>query len=430
MDKLDRSVKVVKFPAFGELLLIFFEYCWAFVIILNGNSVYHANALKNYRLLELSVIVTVLLLAAYLALGRIRIKKRNVAIAAGLCLYSLVYFAVQQNKMTAVNFLYLFVIGLPCLFLLFAEMHRRGRLVPLLCRMANVVCVFGAMSLFFWTLGTALGILKPNMTTRINWGYFDTISGYWGLHFQIQRDTTFGTWMYRNSGIFAEAPMLNMWCCIALAAELFLREKPSWFRGAVLIVTIFTAMSTTGIIFIALCFGLKLCQNFKKTKRLTRILLLLAAAVVIPAAGYVVYEVMLLKADTQSFAMRMSDYTGPIRLWMNYPLFGSGYANLRSLIGYVYSPDGVVGFSNSIVAVLSTGGAWMAVLFYYPHIASMFGKFTKNKGISFFCICFFYLFCTTSFFARYIAVVMVAFGLAVLLEPEAGQTTPKPVARG
>lgn len=425
MDKLDRSVKVVKFPAFGELLLTFFEYCWAFVIILNGNSVYHANALKNYRLLELSVVVTVLLLAAYLALGRIRIKKRNVAMAAGLCLYSLVYFVFRQHRMSSVNFLYLFVIGLPCLFLLFAELHQKGRLLQLIYRIGNVVCILAAISLFFWIFGVVLDVIQPNMSTRINWGTFDRIRGYWGLHFEIQRDTTFGTLMYRNSGIFAEAPMLNLWTNIALAVELFLKDKSSKLRITLLVITILTTMSTTGIIFIALCIVLKYIGNFRKMKPLAKVFLIVVAMVAIPVIVYAIYEVMVLKSDTQSFAMRMSDYIGGLKLWWDYPLFGSGYGNLQSLLGYIYSPNGVLGFSNSIMAVLATGGLWMAIPFYGAHIGAMFPKLTGSKSISRFSICYFYLFCTTAFFARYIAVVMVAFGLAVMLESNGKQNAAK-----
>lgn len=405
----------------NNLLLAALEYCWAILVVLNGNSVYHANAERNYQLLPLSVVMTVVLLVANLLFGRIRMKRRNFMVSAILCLYSLVYFAVMQDQMEAANFLYLFVIGLPCLFLLFAELHRKGKLMGLLYRVCNVVCVLAAMSLFFWVFGVVLDVIQPNMSTRINWGLFNRIQGYWGLHFEIQRDTTFNTLMYRNSGIFAEAPMLNLWTNIALAVELFLREKPSKWRIALLVVTILTTMSTTGIIFIALCIILKYIGGFRKMKPLTKVFLIVVAMIAIPVMVCVIYEVMALKSDTQSYAMRMSDYIGGLKLWMDYPIFGSGYANLRSLLGYIYSPNGVLGFSNSIMGVLSTGGLWMTIPIYGAHIGTMFPKCTGSKSISRFSICYFYLFCTTAFFARYIAVVMVAFGWAVLLESNGKQ---------
>lgn len=101
-------------------------------------------------------------------------------------------------------------------------------------------------------------------------------------------------------------------------------------------------------------------------------------------------------------------------MWMDYPVFGGGYGNLGALLEYIYSPTGVVGFSNSILAVLATGGLWMAILFYIPLVGCLFRKTTGSRNLVLFSICYFYLFCTTAFFSRYLAVVMVAFGLAVM----------------
>ena len=398
------------------MLIAVLEYGWVLVVILDGNSVYHASATRNYYLLPLSIVMTVALLAANLLLNKIRIKKRNLSIAIGLCGYSMVYFLIMQNRMAAENFFYLFVMGLPCLFLLFVELYRKGRLIQLFYRIENVVCILAAISLFFWIFGTILGILKPNMIFRINWGNFEKIKGYWGLHFQIQRDTTFGSLIYRNSGIFAEAPMLNLWCDIALGVELLFREKPIKHNIVILIATIASAMSTTGIIFIVMSFGLRYLKNLRKHKAMGKILLVFAALIVVPMVGYALYELLVLKSETVSFAMRMSDYFGGLKMFWDYPIFGVGYGNLRKMLKYIYSPTGVLGFSNSVMAIPATGGFWMTLPFYYGHIGPMFPRLTNSKQVSMFCICLFYLFCTTAYFGRYLAVVMVAFGMAVMLE--------------
>lgn len=399
-----------------DALITVLEYCWAVLVILNGNSVYHASADRNYHLLELCVVITVVLLLANLLQGKIRTKQRNLLIAIGLCLYMTVYFAIMYNNMQAANFLYLFVMGLPCLFLLFAEMHRRGRLVGLWYRISDVVCIFAMMSLFFWVLGTMLGILKPNMTARINWGNFEKVRGYWGLHFQFQRETTFGSLIYRNSGIFAEAPMLNLWCNIALGTEILLKEKMSKKKIVILLVTIITTFSTTGFLFVALCFGLRYLKDLRKHKMIGRILLILSVLIVVPVVVYALYNLLVLKSRTTSFAMRMSDYLGGLKMWWDYPIFGGGYADLGLMLNYIYSPTGVVGFSNSLMAIPASGGLWMTIPFYYAHVGSMFSRLTHSKRISMFCVCLFYLFCTTAYFGRFLAVVMIAFGMAVLSE--------------
>lgn len=408
-----RSI-MVRLPSIQDMFLIALAYVWCVVVVLNGNSVYHASFSKNYHLLEIAVGMTGALLVCNILFGGLRLTGRSVLLAVVLLGYSSVYFAIQSSKMTMQNFFLLFLIGLPCLFLLFEGLHRQGKLLVLFYRLANVVCVFAAMSLFFWIFGELLKLIEPNMYTGIRWGNFGRVDGYYGLHFQIQWDTTFSTGLYRNSGIFTEAPMLNLWADIALAVELLLRPKSSKLRVLILCATIVTTMSTTGLIFMALCLVLKNVRDYGRMNRWVKGLLVVAALVVIPAIIYLLYQVLVLKSYTTSYDMRLSDYVGGLNMWMDYPVFGGGYGNLDVLLEYIYSPTGVVGFSNSILAVLATGGLWMAILFYIPHVGCMFRKTTGSRDLALFSICYFYLFCTTAFFARYLAVVMVAFGLAVM----------------
>ena len=156
--------------------------------------------------------------------------------------------------------------------------------------------------------------------------------------------------------------------------------------------------------------------------RWTKAFLLAAAVMVVPAAIFFVVELMANKSETVSYAMRMSDYIGGIKLWMDYPVFGSGFGILSPLLKYIYSPTGSVGFSNSVMAVLATGGLWMAVVYYVPQVLVIFPSATRSKEFSCFSICFLYLFVTTIFFARFLAVVMIALDMAVLLEREFNDT--------
>lgn len=412
-----------KFPNLRERIAVTMEYLWIVVLILNGNSVYNANALRDYHLLFWCVVATALLLGANLLLRKARPTKGAVILAAVLAVHGLIYIFMRHEQMTVKRFAYLFVFGLPCLVMTFSAMHRQKKLLPLFYRMVNVVCALGAVSIFFWVFGVLLGWIQPNMQTEIKWGHFTEIDGYFGIHFAFQQDTTFfkGQHLYRNSGIFAEAPMFNLWADLALATEMLLKEKPSKIKIAVLCVTIVTTLSTTGLIFIALCamlLGLLHITKIRNLKKWCRWLLIGLLAVVAAVAGYALYRLMVVKIQTVSFLMRLSDYVGAVALWLKHPVFGSGFANLATLVGYVYSPNGTVGFSNSITGVLATGGLWMEMLYLIPHMGTMFPKITNSKRISAFAVCFFYLFFTTAFFARYIAVVMIAFGLVILMQKE------------
>lgn len=412
-----------KLPACRERIAVTMEYLWIAIVILNGNSVYNANALRDYHLLFWCVVATAGLLAVNILLRQARPTKAAIILAAVLAVHGLVYIFVRHEQMTVKRFAYLFVLGLPLLVMTFSAMHRQGGLIKLFCRMVNVVCVLGVVSVFFWVFGVLLGWIQPNMQTEIKWGHFTEIDGFFGIHFAFQQDTTFfkGQHLYRNSGIFAEAPMFNLWADLALAVELLLKEKPSKIKIAVLCVTIVTTLSTTGLIFIALCFGLWGLLHLKKLGKLKpwcKWLLIGGLAVVALVAGYALYRLMAVKIQTVSFLMRLSDYVGAVVLWLKHPVFGSGFANLATLVGYVYSPNGTVGFSNSITGVLATGGLWMELVYLIPHVGTMIPPFTKNKRVCLFAVCFFYLFFTTAFFARYLAVVMIAFGMVILLQKE------------
>jgi hypothetical protein len=323
----------------------------------------------------------------------------------------------------------LFVLGAPLLLLLFTELHRRGQLLKLLHRFVDLLCVLSAVSLVFWYLGAVSKVIEPDMTIPIEWGNFDEANGYYGIHFEIQIDTTFfpDEHMYRNSSIFAEAPMFNLWLSIALAIEFFMTDKPSKWRVALLVVTVFTTLSVTGIIFMALCLVLYTIVCYRQIRRIGKGMLLIAVMIITPVLISFLLKSMSLKSDTQSFDMRLSDYVGGVRLWMDYPVFGAGFGNLRAFFPYIYSPDGAIGFSNSVMAVLGTGGIWMALLYYIPHLGMLFPGVTGSGKLSCFGVCMLFLFCTTIFFVRVIGVLIVIIGIAIATNPAKEKMTGQTV---
>lgn len=409
-------MRTVKIPTFSMLLLTVLEYLWAVIVILNGNSVYNADAYHDYHLLELCVVLTVVLLAVESYVNGLRLTKGSMMFAIGMMLYFVVYLCFRQGSMSAADFSLLFLMGLPFLYVLFTCLHRQGMLLPLFCKLGDVVCILAVISLYYWIFGVVLKQIKPNSTIYINWGVLNRIRGFDGLHFVYQLDTTFfpEAFIYRNSGIFTEAPMLNLWLDIAMAIELFIRKRSSKLRMVILVVTTVTTMSLTGLLFLALCLVLHVIRDLGAMGGLKKGLLFLVALVCVPVLAAVIGYSLILKSDTLSYLMRLSDYVAGVRLWLDHPLLGAGYSNLQPLMKYVYSPSGAVGFSNSLTAVLGTGGLWMALAFYIPHFGMLVSRWTGDEDISRFGVCYLYLFCTTVLFSRYIAVVMIAFALAIL----------------
>lgn len=410
---------VLKLPTFSKALLTVMEYLWAVVVILDGNSVYHSS-IQTYYLLESSVVLTILLLGAEVYLRRIPIRRNDVVVMAWMCIYCTVYLTVRQTQLAILTFTYLFVVGLPCLFLLFSTLHRAGYLFPLIRRLFDVVVVLAVISLYYWVFGVMLQMFQPNMYITINWGSFSYAPGFDGLHFALQLDTTFfvDQGVFRNSGIFTEAPMFNLWLDLALAGELFLKNKPSKLRVGILTITIFTTLSLTGILFVVMCLMVYVVWNLHRMDRIISGLILGGLMVILPLIVGLAVHMLTMKADTRSYTMRLSDYTAGFMLWLEYPVFGSGYGDLKSLYPYIYSPDGVLGFSNTLTGVLGTGGLWISILFVIPHCGLLFTQLSGDRRISMFHFCYIYLICANAIFGRYLAVVMIAFGFAILLGPK------------
>lgn len=406
----------VQIPSITRLVMGATEYLWVIFVILNGNSVYHANAIRNLYFLEIILILTFLLVVMNLMFYRKWPMKRSLIGAVAILCYCTIYFSLMQEKMPSKNYLELFIVGAPLTFLLFSEYYRNGRLMRLLIRFADVVFLLAVISLYFWFMGEVFKLIEPNGYVEMAWGGQTIAKGYYRIHFAFQLDTTFfpDAFLFRNSGIFSEAPMFNLWLDLAVAIELFIRPKASKLRLIVLAVTVFTTLSVTGILFLVLCVGLKAFAHMHSLNKWQTCLLIILAMVVIPLLSVLVIRSMSMKMDTVSYEMRLSDYGGGVRLWMDHPLLGAGYGSLTALLPYIYSPDGVLGFSNSVTAVLGTGGLWMALLFYIPLIAMLFPRLSGSRKLSAFGCCYLYLFCTTAFFSRFLAPMMVALGYAVL----------------
>ncbi len=415
--RLQQGRILIRIPSASRTIMALTEYLWVIFVILNGNSIYHANSIRNLYLIEIVLLLTFLLAAMNILFYRSWPTKKSVIGAVAILCYCSVYFSVMQNHMAAKTYMHLFMLGAPAAFVMFSESYRHGRLMRLLGRIADVMCILALISLYFWFMGEVFKLIKPNGYVNISWGGFDEVKGYYGIHFAFQLDTTFfpDAFLFRNSSIFSEAPMFNLWLDLAIAIELFIRPKASKVRVILLAVTVFTTLSVTGILFLVLCVVLKALVHLHNLNRFQTCVLILMAIVVIPVLFVLVTRSVSMKVNTTSYEMRLSDYAGGVRLWMDHPLFGAGYGNLVALLPYIYSPDGVLGFSNSITAVLGTGGTWMALLFYIPLIAILFPRFSGSRKISAFGGCYLFLFCTTAFFGRFLAAMMVSLGYALII---------------
>ena len=145
------------------------------------------------------------------------------------------------------------------------------------------------------------------------------------------------------------------------------------------------------------------------------VLISLLCLTCLPIIGFFIYDIIVNKMATASYLIRMQDYVAGFLLWKNNPILGGGFGNLSTLQKYILNSITTnVGFSNSVMAILGTGGLWNFFIYIISVIAPMLGNYEKKKHRVAFALIYCFLTITTIFFARYIAVVFIAFGVASL----------------
>lgn len=388
----------------------FLEYIWAIAVILEGNSVYRH---LSDRYLHLTFIC--MLTSAILFLVKCKGKLRKNAIFSGLFFfgYVLLYYTLKRNSLSGEVFVSTVLFGLPIMIMLFDLYISQGEPYRLFVCLSNVMLVLTILSLTVWFIGSVLHLIPFNSFVHINWGRDKIINGYFGLQYDVAMDTTYGiTDFYRNQSLFTEAPMFSLWLCIALSTEVFLTERISKVRCAIFVAGILSAISTAGIIFCMLVLILLYFEEISKGKAIRKAILSFLLIALIPFGIYIAQIIYNYKSSTLSFAWRMQDYVTGWKVFMENPLFGTGFGIIDSVISK--QSITLAGYSNSVTALIGTGGLWITALF----ILSLVGYFTfrdRNNTIVKFGICYLFLYIMLIFFARYIAFVFFGFGISLLL---------------
>lgn len=393
------------------------EYLFVIILILDGNSVYHSMTNAN---LHFPIILAILSLVLGCLPKRREVQStdgRALLVCIMLFLVNFLYAILMWGQIARESYICMFLIGVPFLYLYFNKRQDTNDMYSLFYKIDNIITLIALLSTIIWVLGPTLNIIKPNCSITINWGYTATYPGYFGMLFELTKDKTFGLDMIQNNAFFTEAPMLNLWLDIAIGTELFLKEKYSINRLIILLVCIVTTISTTAIIFVIICFILRYIRKNVEGSSKRKIILLAALVVLVPIAVNIINDVLAFKSETGSYRTRMAHFVAGYLMWKDNPIFGAGYGNLNNflLLGYTsYTAAGGQGFSNSITAILGSGGLWNAVPYFYGIIAPFFHKSSYKIRNICFIVCYAYLSISTIFFARFLQAVFVAFGLSFI----------------
>lgn len=395
----------------------FLENILAFLFVIECNTVYQRMTNINLHL-EIVCLVAASLLLIF-TMNK-KLSKKSTEIGLIFLAIAFVYLLLTINKCNVRIYVSLICLFFPIMIIYLLNKGSVNGVLSLYQKFSTIVVWLTVMSTTVWFLTEIAGVLSPNMSAAISWGNNHVVEGVYGLYFRSQIENTFGLYIYRNSGIFCEAPMFSLVVSFALIYELFLHGEIRRRRVVILIVGILTSMTSTGIVILILCFGLMYWQKIKTHKKTVRFLYLLGMVVLIPVAYSLFMYVFEAKSVRGSYSIRMADYIVGFQTFLKYPFTGSGYGSISQLIenkASVLSSFGIksstVGYSNSLTAVLGQGGIYLFSLYILPFAILLTRKMVAQRNYAAWDIAFMFLFSVTIFYAKFVMMYFLAATYAI-----------------
>ncbi len=265
-----------------------------------------------------------------------------------IILYLMAFAPGALRQGTLPNLAYRMFAQLLPLIVLFATM-KTGELRLLFVRFEKIVLTFAVISIPCWLLFSVFNVVKPFTFSEYLWGG-GSIPNYYWIHFGAQGE--------RNCGIFAEAPMFNLVLCAAIFVELFLRDKTSRLRLIILLVTVLTTMTTTGLLVAMLSLFVRYALIPRREGGVLKMLVLclalaMSTALVFFAGSHILAE----KRGGHSWTVRLHKMTTEFTAFKSSPILGHGFGSH------------LMGTSNSFTLVLAEGGLALFLLYFCSLVA-------------------------------------------------------------
>ncbi|NAS19302.1 hypothetical protein GND98_015920 [Clostridium butyricum] len=233
-------------------------------------------------------------------------------------------------------------------------------------------------------MGSILNVINSNSTVFLSWGGEKYIPSYYNIYFETQSINIFGIKLIRNTGIFTEAPMYNFVLCISLSVELFLKEKKINSKIAILMITIITTITTTGIVIMSILISLSILFNKNKSNLRSILKYITFPIILLILCGismkFINDKMNASIGKTASFSVRVDDYKIGFEVLNDYKLNGVGFLNHDFVKSYMNTSerDTDVGGSNSIMIIVSQGGIYLSII-YLVAIISFFVITLKKR---------------------------------------------------
>ncbi|MDD3141614.1 MAG: hypothetical protein PHX08_21980, partial [Lachnospiraceae bacterium] len=405
----------------GKKIVPYLEYVLCFMLILEGNSIFvSVTDSDNAHFFQMTsiVLIILLILVKMIIQGRNSINKlRDISMVVCILFIYSAYFMCRNVIYTgnSETFVTSFLLFLPLLILLLSLYAEENNEWQLVLRISDIMVVIALISLFFWIFAVCGGMIVRTGKVRIEWGWSHYASNFYNLYFvnPAQYGVYFGMKIFRNTAIFPESPMFNIFLTIALYGELFLRKKSNKMKVILFAGTILTTFGTMGYMLLAIGLFLKYVDGIKDIKRYKKQIMIASIAATALLAVLLVHK---MTAGAGSSSVRVDDYAAGIKAWLTAPFFGTGFGNKSVIVSFMSAfRDDNLGYSNSVFSVLAEGGAVLFLIYLIPFFSYFICFFTKKeKRVCYFGIGMFVLFMTTIFEYRLIMMMILAYGYIML----------------
>lgn len=363
-------------------------YVWVLLIILDCRSIYAQIYPSNYNMLYVCGGVSILnVLYIYYNHG-FKLKKRELTYFMVLAI-PLLLFCLVQARYNVNAYLRVLIIFGCIVFYLFKDSNKTNMLM---CY-SNIMFVIATISLTLWILGPQFGIIKSTGTVPVDWGGVQNYSSYYGLLFvrSITPEIFMGYSVYKNIGIFVEPPIYMYCLLLALSINLFFLKKKSFWRNAILILSVLSTFSTLGYVLLILMIVSYFCIiDAKRTLKVLRLLIFPAVFLVVASLAKMLI-VDKLSAINVSGLTHIDDFRAGFLCWLDAPILGHGYET-REYEKYMSAfRQSNLGLSNGFFYILDQGGLLLFLPVLGPVILSSFRCYINKRNNEFVFFIFFLL---------------------------------------
>ncbi|MDV6379947.1 hypothetical protein ACYJZK_04545 [Pediococcus pentosaceus] len=361
------------------------QYAFVCISILQCNTVFYRESGTNHQkvVLVLWLLVTVILWG--IANGNFWKEKYNLR---KLLFFELVWlvlvtsFALISYSKVPIPVTTMVMLFIP-FFVVPIFIDDLNKENTILMKFRNVVLILATISLIFWIL-SMIGMPSTSYAT-IDWGRIKVIYGYFYIHYIAQGSIDFLGFqgIIRNTGIFVEAPMYSYVLSLALIVDIFLYSKLKGYsrKSLLLMITIFTTTSSTGIILVILVAFSKLMFLTKRISNGVKAIVILG---LLPILEIIISYIIKSKFDSNwysSSSIRINDFVAGYQAWKNHWILGNGLNNYNSILQNMdyrrLRLNANDGFSTGLMEVLAYGGIVYGLYFVSPIIL----LFRKDKKV-------------------------------------------------